>query len=1267
MTVEDASSFAVLLSRFRIAVGLTQEELAERSGLSVEAISVLERGVRTRPRAITVHHLAEALALASDDRTRFERAARRPPAAAVDGDAQVALPTGNFLGALPSSSLVGRDEEMHRILTVLDAVATGAGHLVVLVGEPGAGKTRLAQELTVEAGRRGFLVATGRCPRAEDVIVYSPIFAALDALVDGPPAKSWTTVQPEWPGARHAVVDRTGSSDLGAGGRRSGVAATNVLLAAARSAPVAFLLDDLQWADEATLLLLQHLARSTRGARVLLVGIFRDGHVVADHPALAQALTEMSRERLAETVAVRRLSSEETSALISTLMEQEIISEEFSAFVYRRTKGNPRLVEGMIRSLGGRLQLTREIGAGAMGRVFEAFDTRLNATVAAKLMLARVEVDLDALLRFQQEAAVLGTLQHPHIVRIYDSFIEEHASCIIMELLDGPSLRRILNDGPLPLPRAQRIALQVAEALSYAHGHGIAHRDIKPDNIVVLPGDRVKVTDFGIARILRTAATLETIATTGMRLGTPLYMAPEQVEGKHIDGRADIYALGAVLYQAMTGRPPFEGDDPLTIAIKHLQEVPCPPRAIDTTLPTEWERVILKALAKDPAERFQTADEFRLAVAGLPLEPKTRVGSPPDLDSRSEPLVQAPSARPRRLRAPIVAAIVVAATIAAVTALSPWLRPSARALHHTGMPIAVWGVKPPSSFRFQAPLVVGAGLSGDMYLGDDGWWLTNGPGIYTGILRVSRAGKVLAAFGSFGSGPGQVGIIDDIAVDPHGTVYIADEQNNRLDRFTRNGKPLASIGSRGVNPGQFYHPQGVTFDVQGNIYVADAYNNRVQKLSPTGRPLAIFGSPGTGRDQLGGPTALGVDREGNIYVSETQTYRIHKFAPNGKTLAVWGSKGTGPGQFLNPQNVKVDAAGNVDVLDAGDNRVEKFTRNGKFITMWGSKGTGPGQFLSPTSLTIDDQGYIYVGDLGMRRVQKFTSSGRLVGQWTAAQLTGQLLASPSDVALDGHGDVYITDAARNEVKVLSPTGDFLRHWGRSGTQTGEFRHPTGITLDPHGNVYVTDTDNGRVQEFSADGVFLTAWRTSISGKQGHPVGIAVDSRGTIYVTDNRANLVEGYSSQHALRLQWGATSPGFALYRLDQPDGIAVDARGNVYVADSGNHRVVEFAPVNLHLRFFPAGRIVRTWSGSPGTGLGKILQPVGVAVDARGNIYVTDSSASDVEVFTPSGASVVKWGSRGGNPGRFQDPNGIALDTAGNIYVTDTGNARIQKFESIQ
>lgn len=617
METENTPDFGTVLKRYRVANGLTQEQLAERAGLSVRGISDLERGARVQPRAYTVHQLADALGLAAADRAQFEAAAR---AEAHAGSSRSVALNGTFLPSIADGELVARAEECEHLRSALSSTEEGAGRLVLLGGEPGIGKTRLVRDVLEEAQARGHVVLATRWAEPGQQAPIAPFLEALAALAAAPPDGLRTEVQRGWKRIARIAENLPPNAD----GTGPGVVAQQelfraileLLILAARSAPIVLVLDDLQCADEQSLRLLVHLARAVPTAAILLVGAFRDTRISDDHPVLAQTLKSLARDRLADRLTIRRLSHEETARLAEVLMGGQPLSEEFAHFVYRRTKGIPRLIEQLVRSLGGRLELQGEIGAGNMGRVFRAHDRERGEEVAAKIVLARSEIDLDTLLRFQQEGAVLARLDHPHIVRIHGTFAEEHASCIIMELLGGQSLRQILLEGPLSLLRARQLALQVADAIAYAHGQEIVHRDIKPD------------------------ASLRTIATTGMRMGTPLYMAPEQIEGKQVDGRSDVYALGAMLYHMVSGSPPFPDSDALTVAIRHLREEPRPPSWLVPSVPAEWDALILKAMAKEPANRFQRMRYERRWMHC----PRSRGRDLPPADGSSEDL---PPCRPR--------------------------------------------------------------------------------------------------------------------------------------------------------------------------------------------------------------------------------------------------------------------------------------------------------------------------------------------------------------------------------------------------------------------------------------------------------------------------------------------------------------------------------------------------------------------------------------------------------------------------------------------
>jgi len=365
-------SFGALLSRYRMAQGLSQEQLAERARISARSISDLERGVSSRPHASTVHQLSEALQLSLADQAILEAASRLPKVTPPpEGVAPDPLPTGNFLGAVPPGAIVAREEELGRIRTILDEVAGGTGQLLTLVGELGVGKTRLAQEVMVQARDRGFLIGTGRCYQREHQSSYVPMFEALSEIPTNAPADVRVSVQQQWRTLRKHVGSSLyeGASPSGlAEARRALGAVADFLISLTDSAPVALLFDDLHWAGEGTLSFLHHLVHATRGACVLVLGTLRDSHLSEEHPALAHVLGDLSRERLGERMVVRRLSSDETATLAATIMGQETIAEDVAAFIYRRSKGNPRYIDQMVRSFGGRLQLQgdyRQLGAEA--------------------------------------------------------------------------------------------------------------------------------------------------------------------------------------------------------------------------------------------------------------------------------------------------------------------------------------------------------------------------------------------------------------------------------------------------------------------------------------------------------------------------------------------------------------------------------------------------------------------------------------------------------------------------------------------------------------------------------------------------------------------------------------------------------------------------------------------------------------------------------------------------------------------------------------
>ena len=258
----------------------------------------------------------------------------------------------------------------------------------------------------------------------------------------------------------------------------------------------------------------------------------------------------------------------------------------------------------------GRYAIQSELGRGAMGVVYKATDTALERTVAIKTVNMALERDgaekYEA--RFYQEARAAGSLNHPNIVTVYDVGKEANVAYMAMEFIQGVELRSLLGEGrALPVSQAVSVAAQVAEGLAYAHQHGVVHRDIKPANIMVLADGPVKITDFGIAR-MRAAA--DELTQTGMMLGSPKYMSPEQVIGKRADHRSDIFSLGVILYEMLTGGAPFNGENVTALMYQIVNFAPPAPSAMNPAVPELLNFIVAKTLAKPLEERYQSAQDL---------------------------------------------------------------------------------------------------------------------------------------------------------------------------------------------------------------------------------------------------------------------------------------------------------------------------------------------------------------------------------------------------------------------------------------------------------------------------------------------------------------------------------------------------------------------------------------------------------------------------------------------------------------------------------
>ena len=281
------------------------------------------------------------------------------------------------------------------------------------------------------------------------------------------------------------------------------------------------------------------------------------------------------------------------------------------------------------RVLGGRYRLVALIAKGGMAEVWEAADDVLTRAIAVKVLHLHLAADDEFRERFRREAVSAARLSHPNIVAIFDTGEDDGVAFIVMELVRGPTLKTWASEhGPLTPAAAVGIATQVADALAAAHAAGLVHRDVKPANILLDSTEEgrpnVKVGDFGIAQ---TADYDADLTQPGAAIGTVRYLAPEQIQGGELDGRADVYALGVVLYELLVGRPPFVADTAIATALAHVKAEPPRPRQLRSGIPKSVEAIVLRALAKDPADRYESAESMGLALRALDLAPDDAIAS----------------------------------------------------------------------------------------------------------------------------------------------------------------------------------------------------------------------------------------------------------------------------------------------------------------------------------------------------------------------------------------------------------------------------------------------------------------------------------------------------------------------------------------------------------------------------------------------------------------------------------------------------------------
>ncbi len=483
----------------------------------------------------------------------------------------------------------------------------------------------------------------------------------------------------------------------------------------------------------------------------------------------------------------------------------------------------------------GPYRILEQVGAGGMATVYKAYHAAMDRYVAIKVLPQHLARDPNFRARFQREARTIARLEHRYILPVHDVGEEDGVPYFVMRYTDGGDLNDLIARRSLTIARAAALIGQVAEALAYAHRQGIIHRDVKPANILMSRDGDPLLTDFGIAKIYE-----DTLQLTGegMMVGTPTYMAPEQLQGQPVDPRTDIYALGVVLYQVLTGEPPFAAETPLAVALMHIHNPLRPPRQINPNIPESIERIILRAMAKNPSDRFQTADEMAEALqqALTGLSRPTAVLPVPA--AQDEPAVV--SASPSQATPAAPAQTAPAAPAPAVRRLSPrWL-----ALGGAVLVVALLGLVALPRWLPSATGSAGGATAAPTAPGG-----TAGPGAALGPTVVPRAG--LRVFGSTAETVGLVALGDAVWAATRGG----------LVRYTADGQRRVFTTADGL---PFNKAYALVAAPDGALWVASDLGIARVRPSADGLGEVRFYSDADGLD-IGEPRALMVDADGSLW------------------------------------------------------------------------------------------------------------------------------------------------------------------------------------------------------------------------------------------------------------------------------------------------------------------------------------------------------------------------------------------------------------------
>jgi serine/threonine-protein kinase len=575
-------------------------------------------------------------------------------------------------------------------------------------------------------------------------------------------------------------------------------------------------------------------------------------------------------------------------------------------------------------------------GSGTFGTVWLAEDTWIGKKVALKIPHNQKE-NFTTLVA---EPKLLASLDHPNIVQLLTVDKAENIFFMVMEYVDGNNLAQLMKDTSLTIREIREILIQILSALNYAHEKNIIHRDLKPGNILLTSDRKVKITDFGTATLVQSNQHGSGIG------GTLYYMSKEQVLG-HPVPVSDLYSLGVILYEIVTGQLPFFDEVPMVVLNKILKDDPIEPRILRPNIPAEIQTIILKALQKDPAKRFQSALEMRQMLEAVPEKYFDQIISSENkttFNAMNQTLVHVEKQE-------------VIKEVGDINTLRY------RGFHYKL--IRTFGSRGKDESNFMSPVSISVDAQKRIYVVDS---------LKCQILVFDNEGKYLYSIGKFGKETETQEAVFlmpvSVALDAAGNLIVLDSKSCTVQIIEKNGKVLTKFGETAspnmgkieVGFGGFFHPQALALDKKENVYVSDTGNHRIRVFNTAGRAINKFGNQGTRFGEFNNPVGLCINTESNILVVDEHNFRIQIFNQKGVFKYKFGKRGTGNSEFSSPFGIATDSKNNIFVTDR-NLRVQIFDPDGYFLTDF---GTPPGNYkIAPRyySIYIDNENTVYLTDI----------------------------------------------------------------------------------------------------------------------------------------------------------------------------------------------------------------------------------------------------------------------------------------------------------------